>query len=175
MLSFLSGGTSTLWIALGAFLIGAGAGGYTTYHWQEVALQTERLAHASDLKAVSDAAAAAEAQHIATEQKLQAQLAQSDAEHFKELTDAQIANDDLRSAVAAGTRQLSISVATNPSGSGGVSAPAAAGRLVHGAAASRAVIDRGTAEALVAIAAKADRFKAQLSACQDYARTVSAH
>jgi hypothetical protein len=173
MLSFLSGGMSTLWIALGAFLIGAGTGGYTTYHWQEVALQTEIAAHQRDLKAVSDAAAVAEAEHIATEQKLQAQLAQSDAEHFKELTDAQVANDDLRASVVAGTRQLSISVATNASGGSRVPPAASTGGVGHGSTAGRAIIDRGTAEALVAIAARADRYKAQLGACQDYARAVS--
>ncbi len=166
-------GTSTLWIALGAFLLGAGIGGYGAYHWQEVALQTEKLAHANDLKAVSDAAAAAEAQHIATEQALQAQLAQSDAEHFKELTDAQTTNDALRTAVADGTRRLSIAVAADPAVRSGVPAPARPTGLGNGAGGQRAFLDRSTAEALVAIAATADRYKAQLGACQDYARAVS--
>jgi len=172
MLKLLTGG-SLLWVVLGAFLVGAGIGGYAAGHWEAVALDEEKLAHMSDLKAVTDAANAQLAKNQEDMEKLQAALTAADQQHFKELTDAQNDNDQLRAAVAAGTRQLSISVAAAPASRSGVPAASRPTSLGDGASGQRAIIDRNAGQALIAIAAKADRYKAQLAACQDYARAVS--
>lgn len=163
-------GGATPWIALGAFLVGSGLGGYAAYHWQEEALQREQIAHVTDMKAVSDAAAHAEAQHRADQAALVAKLAAADAEHFQELTNAKAENDSLRAAAAAG----SLSIATTADGGCGVPSAPAAASVGHAAPRRRAVIDPGAAKTLVAIAANADNYRAQVAALQDYARAVSA-
>lgn len=167
--STATGGTSTLWIAVIAFGIGAGAGGYVTHRWDADALTTEKLAHVSDMKAVSDAAATALVQHQAERDRLTADLAAADAQHFKELTDAKVENDSLRAAATAG----SLSIATTADGGCGVPSSPAPAVVGHAAPRRRAVIDPGAANALVAIAADADRLRAQVRELQAYARAVS--
>ncbi len=163
-------GGATIWIALGAFLLGAGTGGYAAYHWQEDALEREHLAHIADMKAVSDAAAAELARHQNERDALLAKLAASDEKHFQELADVKAEKDTLRAAAAAG----SLSIATTADGGCSVPSAPSTASMGHATPRRRAFIQPSAAKALVAIAAAADRYREQLLALQAYARDVSA-
>lgn len=97
--------------------------------------------------------------------KTQRLLAQLDTEHTKALTDAQTANNQLRTAVATGAHRLSVK-ATCPATSG-TSTTAGLGH-----AEARAELDPATAERIVAIANDGDEGLIALAAAQDYINTV---
>lgn len=92
-------------------------------------------------------------------------LAQLDTEHTKALTDAQTANNQLRTAVATGARRLSVKAAC-PATSG----PASTASV--GYAEARAELYPATAERIVAIANDGDEGLIALRAAQDYINTV---
>ena len=92
-------------------------------------------------------------------------LAQLDTEHTKALTDAQTTNNQLRAAVAAGARRLSVK-ATCPA----VRAASAAAGL--GDAEARAELDPAVAERIVAITNDGDEGLIALRAAQDYITTI---
>lgn len=86
-----------------------------------------------------------------------------DAEHFKELSNAKSENDRLRRDLAAGTKRVRVSVRQcEPAGSSGVDNAAATAELDGKAAAD-----------LAGIAADGDEAIRQLTALQQWAKTVT--
>ncbi len=92
-------------------------------------------------------------------------LAQLDTEHTKALTDAQTANNQLRTAVATGARRLSVK-ATCPA----VRTAGTTTGLDH--AGARAELDPAAGARIVAIANDGDEGLIALRAAQDYITTV---
>lgn len=126
---------------------------------------------ALDRKAVSDAATTAAEKNMADLQAQIATLQADSAARYKDLQDASSQNDQLRSAVSAGTQRLSIATVANPGGSCGLSKAGATGGVVHGP--DRSVIDPAAAGRIVAIANDGDTAIRKLAACQSYVRTVA--
>lgn len=92
-------------------------------------------------------------------------LAQLDTEHTKALTDAQTANNQLRTAVATGARRLSVKASCPAVGS----TTSTAG-LDH--AEARAELDPAAAGRIVAIANDGDEGLIALRAAQDYIANI---
>lgn len=92
-------------------------------------------------------------------------LAQLDTEHTKALTDAQTANNQLRTAVATGAHRLSVKAACPA-----VRATAGAARVDD--AEARAELDPASAERIVATANDGDDAIRTLTALQDYVSRV---
>ena len=92
-------------------------------------------------------------------------LAQLDTEHTKALTDAQTANNQLRTAVATGARRLSVKAACPAVRN----ATATAGL---GDAEARAELDPAAGQRIIAIANDGDEGLIALRAAQDYINTV---
>ncbi|MBI3904419.1 MAG: lysis protein [Pseudomonas fluorescens] len=92
-------------------------------------------------------------------------LADLDTQHTKALTDAQATNNQLRAAVASGTRRLSIK-ATCPA------VRTATGAASLDDAEARADIDPAAAQRIVAITNDGDEAIIALSALQDYVTTA---
>jgi hypothetical protein len=122
-------------------------------------LATERAERASEAAAAARAA-------LREIVRLQDELAGSDAQHWKDMSDAETTADALRDELRAG--RLRFSIRTVPA----ADPAAAAGGVVDGG--GRADIDPRDADALVAIAQRGDRAIHKLAACQAYAAAVSA-
>lgn len=100
---------------------------------------------------------------------LLSRLADQDAAHYQELTDARQDNDRLSADLRATRQRLSVRTAGRcPAG---VPAAAGAGRLDH--AAERADIHPEDAAAIVRITGDADACAVKLTALQEWAREVS--
>ncbi|MBW8127501.1 MULTISPECIES: lysis system i-spanin subunit Rz [Pseudomonas] len=126
--------------------------------WSQIKGQAKDMAIAKDRITTLELEAA-------SRKNTQRLLAQLDTEHTKALTDAQNANNQLRTAVATGAHRLSVK-ATCPATTG----PAATAGL--GNAEARAELDPATAERIVAIANDGDEGLIALRAAQDYINTV---
>jgi hypothetical protein len=167
----------SIWLLLGALVVGAAGGGYGAWWLQanryEAQIADLKATQANELKAISDTATAAA---TAAQQKtvdLQNQVAALDAARTQENTNAQAENAKLRAAVAAGTRKLSVAGhCPAPAGGSGLPAGAAAAGVGDGAAAQRVDLDPATAGRLLAIAAAGDKAIRQLSACQAYVKVI---
>lgn len=86
-----------------------------------------------------------------------------DAEHFKELSNAKSENDKLRRDLAAGTKRVRVAVRQcESSGTSGVDNAAATAEL-----------DGSLAESMVGVAADGDEAIRQLTALQQWAKTVT--
>lgn len=109
---------------------------------------------------------AANADYVAqkrADDKLRAELAAKDKKHFEELSNARIENDKLRRDLAAGTKRVRVAVRQcEPSGTSGVDNAAATAELDGKAAAD-----------LAGIAADGDEAIRQLTALQQWAKTVT--
>jgi hypothetical protein len=169
MLSLLPG-ASTMKL-VGVLLAGValfGGGFYTAWHWEAATLADYKAA-------VTATAAKAEADALAKQQALQAQVDQLDAQYEKQKADDNAQISDLSAAVAAGTQRLFIATTAN----GSHSVPEAAGTASkpHAAAGPRPVswhaIDPATGKNLVAVAAAGERCIAQLTALQSWARSIT--
>jgi hypothetical protein len=153
--------------------------GWTLNGWRyEAQLATANAAYEANMKTVSDTAAAAAEAQVAKTTDLQNQLAAEDAKHTKEMTDVQAQIAAAQAAVALPSGGLSV-LATCPStdtGSGNsVPSTPTASIVVHAAhvaAPTRAVLDRGVAQRLLALTATGDKALVALSACQDYVKTI---
>lgn len=121
-LSLLSSLTGGIWLYVAVFVLGTATGGLATHKVDEnhygrliaegqVQLQTEKASHAADLKAVSDKATQAATDALLAEQNMQHHLAALDAQHLKEIQNAQAETDKLRAGVAAGRVRLRIAIA----------------------------------------------------------------
>ena len=105
-------------------------------------------------------------EHAAESRKnTQRLLAQLDTEHTKALTDAQTANNQLRTAVATGARRLSVK-ASCPA----VRSTTSTAGLDH--AEARAELDPAAGERIVAIANDGDEGLIALRAAQDYITNI---
>ncbi|MDM8191165.1 lysis protein [Pseudomonas koreensis] len=104
---------------------------------------------------------------------LEQRLKDNDKTHYKDLSDAQTAQQRLSDRLATADVRLSVLLnAGSAAGrSDGVSAPASAGGVVHGAA--RAELDPAHARRIIGITDAGDRGLIALAACQAYAKEVS--
>lgn len=128
------------------------------FGWQHIRAQGVALDAATARNATLEAAAE-------SRRNTQRLLAQLDTEHTKALTDAQIANNQLRTAVATGAHRLSVKAAC----------PAV--RTATGAASvddaeARAELDPAAGERIVAITDDGDQGLIALRAAQDYITNV---
>jgi hypothetical protein len=95
----------------------------------------------------------------ALEDRLQA----NDQTHYKELRDAQTYQARLRDQLATADVRLSVLLAGDPGGGGGVSTAAGAGSVDHGGA--RVELDPAAAQRVVAIVGDGDQGLIALAAC----------
>jgi hypothetical protein len=103
----------------------------------------------------------------ALERRLQA----NDETHYKVLKDAKKTQQRLSDGLAIATVRLSVLLATGPAGGDGLSAPASAGGVVHGA--TRAELEPAHAQRIIGITDDGDAGLIALGACQAYVREVS--
>lgn len=128
------------------------------FGWQHIRAQDVALDAATARNATLEAAAE-------SRRNTQRLLAQLDTEHTKALTDAQTANNQLRTAVATGAHRLSVKAACPA-----VRAAAGAARVDD--AEARAELDPASAERIVATANDGDDAIRTLTALQDYVSRV---
>ena len=132
--------------------------------------------HADTLAEISRAAAGQLQREQEKRLLLERDLQASSQAEYRKLTDAEQAAARLRDRLATTELRLSVLLANPAAASGGsgngVPTPAGAGGLVDGA--GRADIDPGAAQRIVGIADRGDRAIIALTACQAYARKVSA-
>lgn len=125
----------------------------------------------TDLDAIGNAAnAQAHAEQdkrLATEQ----QLAASDQQHTRELSDAQRNQALLRDRLATADVRLSVLLAEDPASGCDVPATPGAVGVVH--AARRAQLDPAHAQRIIAITDDGDSAVIALRACQAYVRTIT--
>lgn len=124
------------------------------FGWQHIRAQGVALDAATARNATLEAAAK-------SRRNTQRLLAQLDTEHTKALTDAQTANNQLRTAVATGAHRLSVKAACPA-----VRATTGAARVDD--AEARAELDPASAERIVATANDGDEAIVALTALQDY-------
>ncbi|WP_428555951.1 lysis system i-spanin subunit Rz [Pseudomonas edaphica] len=134
-------------------------------------LEEQAGLHKDDLAAISNAAAAQaraeQDKRLATEQ----QLAASDKQHTRELSDAQRNQALLRDRLATADVRLSVLLADDPAS--GCNLPAAAGAVGVVHAARRAQLDPAHAQRIIAITDDGDNAVIALRACQAYVRAVA--
>ncbi|WP_300747192.1 lysis system i-spanin subunit Rz [Pseudomonas sp.] len=126
--------------------------------WQHIESQAKDLAAATDQVITLKKA-------VESRRNTQKLLTQLDTEHTQELTNAQVANRQLRADIATGKRRLSVA-ARCPA----VGASATTTGLGH--AETRAELDPAAGERIVAIANDGDEGLIALRAAQDYITTV---
>ncbi|WP_338577160.1 lysis system i-spanin subunit Rz [Pseudomonas canadensis] len=153
-----------------AIAIGFG-GAWQVQDWRIGKQLAEQAAlHKDDLAAITNAAAdqarAEQDKRLATEQ----QMAASDQQHTKELSDAQRNQARLRDQLATADVRLSVLLQDSASGCDVPAAPGAAG-VVH--AARRAQLDPAHAQRIIAITDDGDNAVIALRACQAYVRAVA--
>lgn len=169
-----SGGEIKLALAcgLGAGLIalGGGAAWEIQANRYEAKLAKSDKAHADAMKAVSDAAEAAAAEHLRRLTAQQQEIAALDERHTKEIADAKLENERLRAAVDDGSVQLRIRAAC-PAGGGGVPGAPAASRVDD---AGTAVLDPAARSDYHALRRNLTDTEGKLSALQDYVRAILA-
>lgn len=124
------------------------------FGWQHIRAQGVALDAATARNATLEAAAE-------SRRNTQRLLAQLDTEHTKALTDAQTANNQLRTAVATGAHRLSVKAACPA-----VRATTGAARVDD--AEARAELDPASAERIIATANDGDEAIVALTALQDY-------
>lgn len=132
--------------------------------------------HADTLAEISRVAAGQLQREQEKRMVLERDLQASSQTEYRKLTDAEQAAARLRDRLATTELRLSVLLAS-PAAAGtasgnGMPAPAGAGCLVDGT--GRADIDPGAAQRIVGIIARGDRAIIALTACQAYARKVSA-
>ena len=127
--------------------------------------------HQADLAAIGNAASAQASAEQDKRLAIEQQLATSDQQHTKELSDAQRNQALLRDRLATSDLRLSVLLAEDPASSCNVpSTPGAVG-VVH--AARRAQLDPAHAQRIIAITDAGDQGLIALRACQAYVRAVS--
>lgn len=126
----------------------------------------------TDLDAISNAATAQARAEQDKRLAIELQLAASDQQHTKELSDAQRNQALLRDRLATADVRLSVLLDATDSASGcDVPAPTSAVRVVY--AARRARLDPAHAQRIIGITNAGDQGLIALKACQAYVREVS--
>jgi len=150
----------------------AAGGAWTVQDWrygQTIAEQGRESAE--DAKARVDAAQALLVIEQGKRAALEGRLKVNDETHYKELSDAQKAQQRLSDRLATADVRLSVLLATGAAGGGdGVPAAASAGGMVHGS--PRAELDPAHAQRIIGITDAGDRGLIALAACQGYVREV---
>jgi prophage endopeptidase len=154
----------------GGLVVGLLIGGYLTGLVADAKLAEAEKGYAQTLQRYAEQRDSQARRAAQAQQDAAATVAKIDQEHYEELRRAQTEIEQLRVAVVAGTRRLSIK-ATCPARGPGV--PEAATATGVGDAADRADIDPGAAARIVSLTDRGDTAIRQLKACQEYARTVS--
>ncbi|NVZ32073.1 lysis protein [Pseudomonas sp. A4002] len=154
-----------------AIAIGFG-GAWQVQNWRMGKQLAEQVSlHKDDLAAISNAAAAQvraeQDKRLATEQ----QLAISDQQHTKELSDAQRNQALLRDRLATADVRLSVLLDATDSASG-CDVPAIPGAVGVVHAARRAQVDPAHAQRIIAITDDGDSAVIALRACQAYVRVI---
>jgi hypothetical protein len=141
--------------------------------WRLGKMQAEQGAQfEADLAAISNAATAQARAEQTKRLALEQNLAISDQQHIKELSDAQRNQALLRDRLATADVRLSVLLDATDSGSGcDVPAAAGAGGVVH--AARRTQLDPAHAQRILAITGEGDQGLIALRACQAYVKEVS--
>ena len=133
-------------------------------------LATVKTEHAQTLQSIAEQRDAQARRAVQAQQDAANTVAKIDEAHYEDMRRAQTEIEQLRAAVVAGTRRLSIQ-ATCPAVGPRVSE--ATGTAGVGDASGRADIDPGAAARIVALTDRGDTAIRQLKACQEYARTIS--
>ena len=162
------GGWQTMLVA---GLVGVVVGGWLMSGIKNATIATERLAHVTAMKEVSDTAAKTLAERVAEVGRLNMAVSAMDAKYQQELTDAKAEHESLRAAVAAGATRLSVRTTRRASGRGSVPSPAGAACVDNGGA-SRAELHPADAANLLAVTGDADTQRARLIALQAYVREI---
>lgn len=100
--------------------------------------------------------------------KLNNSLRAKEVEDYEKFSKIQKENENLRVTVASGERKLRIKIASCTNASGEVKSSS-----VGDGEATRADIDARDAQSIIAITEKADRYKSQLEALQNYINTYN--
>ena len=136
-------------------------------------LSKQASLHQDDLTLISGAASAQAKADQAKRLALEQQLATSDQQHTRELSDAQRDQARLRDRLATTDLRLSVLIDATDSASGcNVPADPGAVGVVHGA--QRARLDPAHAQRIIGITDAGDQGLIALRACQAYAKEVSA-
>ncbi|MDD0969742.1 lysis system i-spanin subunit Rz [Pseudomonas aphyarum] len=164
-------------IALALLAIaGAGAAGsWVIQDWRYGNSLSEQARQSADVaRAAAEATVGALVIEQDKRQALEQRLKDNDQTHYKDLSDAQKAQQRLSDRLA--TADVRLSVLLNAGSSAArcdaVSATTSAGGVVHGSA--RAELDPAHAQRIVGITGDGDRGLIALQACQAYAKEVSA-
>jgi hypothetical protein len=155
----------------------AGAGAASSWVIQDWRYGNELAEQARQSADVARAAAEATVGALVIEQDkrlaLEKRLKDNDETHYRKLSDAQTTQQRLSDRLA--TADVRLSVLLNAGSAAarcdGVSAPASAGGVVHGA--PRAELDPAHAQRIISVTDDGDRGLIALAACQAYAKEVS--
>ena len=161
-------------LVLVAIAAGAATSAWTLQDWRYgKALADQARQSAEQAKARVDAVLATLTAEQAKRAALELRVKINDEAHYRELTDAQKAQQRLSDRLATADVRLSVLLATAPGGAGGddMSAPSSAGGVVHGG--TRAELDPAHAQRIVGITGDGDQGLIALAACQAYAKEVS--
>lgn len=158
-----------IWGLVAAILAGLAVHAIDDNHYGAI-IATQDAKYADDMKAVSDTATAAAEKNLKDLQDQLAKTTADSAKAYQELQNVNATNASLKSAVAAGTRSLSIR-ASCPGGGGGVPQAGSPAGLDNGA--QRAQLDPADSTTLLTIVSDGDQAIVRLKACQDYVRDIS--
>ena len=148
----------------------AASGGALIEHWRmESRLSAQADAFQSDLSTIKLAAAKAQQEANERRQALAKAIQQQSADQYREYTDAQHQNAQLRADLLTAQRRLSVRV-SGCSAAAEVSTAAGAGSMDH--AAGRAYLDPADSAALLGIVNRGDDAIRKLTACQGYVRKI---
>jgi len=162
-------------LVLLSIAVAGAAGSWVIQDWRYGNALAEQARQSSD---VARAAAEASVGALVIEQDkrlaLEQRLRDNDKTYYKDLSDAQKAQQRLSDRLATADVRLSVLLSAGSSAArcDGVSAAASAGGVVHGSA--RAELDPAHARRIIGITDAGDRGLIALQACQAYAKEVSA-
>lgn len=159
--------------AIWPYALAATTGFALAWFWQAnsygAQISTLQAAHATAMKAISDAAAEASEKARVKETLWRSDIAAIEAQHEKEITDAKSENDRLAADVAAGARRLSVR-AHCPASGGGV--PQDSGATASGDE-TTVELSQSSRQAYYDLRAAITQDHVTLGACQAYAISVS--
>lgn len=133
-------------------------------------LANQAMQFQTDFHAISNAATAQVRAEQDKRLAIEQQLATSDQQHTKELSDAQRSQALLRDRLATADVRLSVLLAEDPASGCNVPATAGAASVVH--AARRAQLDPAHAQRIIAITDDGDNAVIALRSCQAYVRAI---
>jgi hypothetical protein len=158
-------------VAMLALLLITAGGVWKVQDWRYGKQLAEQAGlHQSDLKTISNAAAAQVRADQDKRLALEQRLAASDQSHHETLTNAQKDQARLRDRLATADRRLSVLIAQDSADGYSVPARTGAGGVVHGG--TRARLDPAHAQRIIGITDAGDQGLIALAACQAYVREL---